>query len=282
MTLVSTLSSEKSDSFAEAPPILQAENLEVVYHSVVKVLRGVSLEVKRGQIVALLGPNGAGKTTTLRAMTGLLFVHEGQITKGKVTFNGQNIKGKGPSDLVSQGLAQVMEGRRIFSDLTVEENLLAGAFSRKDRLKISEDIEAFFERFPILGQRRSQAAGYLSGGEQQMLAIARALICKPRLLLLDEPSLGLAPKIVTDVMGLIRDIRSEGVSILLVEQNAKVALELADHAFVMENGKVVLDGPAETLKNDKDVQEFYMGMGAGGRRNYREVKHYRRRKRWLS
>lgn len=269
-------------SASKSPPILKAQNLEVVYHSVVRVLRGVSLEVPQGGIVALLGPNGAGKTTTLRALTGLLFVHEGTITKGELSLFGEDIKGRSPSELVSMGLAQVMEGRRIFPDLSVEENLRAGAYSRRDQGAVQGEIRGIYERFPILGERRGQSAGYLSGGEQQMLAIARALLAKPKVLLLDEPSLGLAPKIVMEVMALIRQIRDEGVSVLLVEQNARVALDLADYAYVMENGKVVLDGPAGDLAQDKDIQEFYMGVGAGGAHNYRDVKHYRRRKRWLS
>jgi branched-chain amino acid transport system ATP-binding protein len=262
-------------------PILQVNNLETVYHSVVRVLRGVSIEVPAGGIVALLGPNGSGKTTTLRAITGLLDIHDGRITKGDVTFDGTPLKGLEPDAIVRKGIAQVLEGRRVFAELTVEENLASGAWGA-DRSHIAADMERWYARFPILGERRKQQAGYLSGGEQQMLAISRALMSRPRLLLLDEPSLGLAPRIVADVTALIREINATGVSILLVEQNAAVALALASRAYVLETGRIVLDGTSEELLADKDIQEFYLGMGGDGRRSYRDVKHYRRRKRWLS
>ncbi len=261
--------------------MLKLENVEVVYHSVVLVLRSVSIEVPEGAIVALLGPNGAGKTTTLRAITGLLDVHEGRVTKGSITHRGTSLLGLRADTIVDRGIAQVMEGRRIFSDLTVEENLRAGAY-RAPRQQITSDLDRFYTRFPILGERRKQAAGYLSGGEQQMLAIARALMSRPQLLLLDEPSLGLAPKIQADVASLIREINDDGVGILLVEQNARMALDLASHGYIMETGKVVLDGDAETLRADKDIQEFYLGVGADTGHSYRQVKLYRRRKRWLS
>ncbi len=261
--------------------MLQVGNLEVVYHSVVLVLKGVSLEVPDGGIVALLGPNGAGKTTTLRAITGLLDVHHGKVMKGKVTWGGDDLLGKRADAIVRGGIAQVMEGRRILADLTVEENLRAGAYGR-DRAAIRDEIAGFYERFKILGDRRHQQAGYLSGGEQQMLAIARALIAKPKLLLLDEPSLGLAPKMQQDVARLIAEINAGGVGILLVEQNAAMALDLAKHGYVMENGKVVLDGSADELKSDKDIREFYLGLGTDAAKSYRHVKLYRRRKRWLS
>ena len=262
--------------------MLQVANLEVVYHSVVRVLHGLSLEVSEGEIVALLGPNGAGKTTALRAITGLLRIHEGRVTKGHVRF-GDHVLSELPAEqIVSLGIAQVMEGRRILAEISVEDNLLAGAYS-STRDAIKNDLERYYERFPILAERRKQAAGYLSGGEQQMLAIARALMSRPKVLLLDEPSLGLAPKIVQDVANLIREIRdNDGVSILIVEQNASVALDLADRGYILENGRVVLDGTAETLKNDPDIQEFYLGLGSETETNYREVKRYRRRKRWLS
>ncbi len=234
-----------------------------------------------GGIVALLGPNGAGKTTTLRAITGLLPIHEGRITKGSVRLGDREATGLDPEAVVRRGVAQVMEGRRIFDDLTVEENLRVGGWASTPAV-VREDLERWYDRFPVLRERRRQAAGYLSGGEQQMLAIARALMSRPRLLLLDEPSLGLAPKVLADVAELIRSINADGVGILLVEQNAHVALSLADHAYVMENGRVVLDGPAEELKEDDDVQEFYLGLGGQGAKSYREVKRYRRRKRWLS
>jgi branched-chain amino acid transport system ATP-binding protein len=261
--------------------VLDVANLEVVYHSVVLVLKGVSLQVPDGRIVALLGPNGAGKTTTLRAITGLLDVHHGKVMKGRVAYGGSDLLAKRADAIVHGGIAQVMEGRRILADLTVEENLRAGAYGR-DRAGTRDDIAKFYERFPILGERRHRQAGYLSGGEQQMLAIARALIAKPKLLLLDEPSLGLAPKLQQDVARLIAEINRDGVSILLVEQNATMALDLAHHGYIMENGKIVLDGDAQTLKADKDIREFYLGLGSEGARSYREVKLYRRRKRWLS
>jgi branched-chain amino acid transport system ATP-binding protein len=261
--------------------VLDVANLEVVYHSVVLVLKGVSLRVPDRGIVALLGPNGAGKTTTLRAITGLLDVHHGKVTKGKVAFAESDLLGKRADAIVRGGIAQVMEGRRILADLTVEENLRAGAYGRTSA-DTRREIDGFYGRFPILGERRHQQAGYLSGGEQQMLAIARALLAKPRLLLLDEPSLGLAPKLQQEVAKLIAKINEDGVAILLVEQNAALALDLAQHGYIMENGKVVLDGSASELKSDKDIREFYLGIGGHAARSYRDVKLYRRRKRWLS
>lgn len=261
--------------------MLTVANLEVVYHSVVLVLDGVSLKVPEGEIIALLGPNGAGKTTTLRAISGLLDVHDGDITKGTITWNGEDLTVKEPEDIVRSGVAQVMEGRRIFPDLTVEENLRAGAHSNPGPHN-DEDIQEFYERFEVLEERRDQKAGYLSGGEQQMLAIARALMSRPKLLLMDEPSLGLAPMIVERVGELIRELRDDGMTILLVEQNAAMALELADYGYVMENGKIVRDGTTEELLQDEDIQEFYLGVGGEEGKSYRDVKHYRRRKRWLS
>ncbi len=261
--------------------LLEVEGLEVVYHSVMLVLKGVSLRVPERGVVALLGPNGAGKTTTLRAITGLLAIHEGQITKGTVRFAGSSLRGVGPARRVGRGLAQVMEGRRVFADLTVEENLRAGAWG-VPASRAQEAIDGFYERFPVLAERRHRLAGYLSGGEQQMLAIARSLVSRPRLLLLDEPSLGLAPRLVGQVARLIGEIRDSGVAVLLVEQNAEVALELADHGYVMESGRIVLDGSPEELRADKDVQEFYLGLGAGEGGGFKDVKRYRRRRRWLS
>jgi branched-chain amino acid transport system ATP-binding protein len=262
--------------------MLEVANIEVVYNGVMLVLKGVSLRVPEGEVVALLGPNGAGKTTLLRALTGLLDIHDGEITKGSATWKGHDLGAMSASDIVSAGIAQVMEGRRILPELTVEENLRAGAFIRSDG-EISDDVDRFCQRFPVLGERRDRTAGYLSGGEQQMLAIARALMARPRLLLLDEPSLGLAPQIVENVASLIREINEDGVSILLVEQNARVALDLASHGYIMENGKIVLDGTTEELKSDRDVREFYLGGGEDDERtSYRDVKLYRRRKRWLS
>ena len=261
--------------------MLEIANLEVVYHSVVLVLRGVSLRVPEGKIVALLGPNGAGKTTALRAITGLLPLHDGKITKGLITLDGESLRRSRADQIVAAGVSQVMEGRRVFADLSVDENLMCGA-NHRPRIEARRDADAFYERFPMLAERREAQAGYLSGGEQQILAIARALMGKPRLLLLDEPSLGLAPKIVREVAALIREINSEEhVSILLVEQNATLALELSDYGYVLENGKIVIDGPSEELKGDQDVQEFYLGVG-DKQESYRDVKLYRRRKRWLS
>jgi branched-chain amino acid transport system ATP-binding protein len=261
--------------------LLEISNLEVVYNDVVAVLRGISLRVPDGQIVALLGPNGAGKTTTLRAVCGLLDLHDAEATKGAVVYDGANLLAMKPEAVVGAGVVQVMEGRRIFADLTVEENLRAGAHTRHDSGHHGE-IEAFMERFPVLGERRHQIAGYLSGGEQQMLAIGRALLVNPSLLILDEPSLGLAPHIVGEVAQVIREVRDRGVSVLLIEQNAALALELADYGYVMENGKIVLDGEPDELSGDPDFQEFYLGIGAEGRRSYADVKLYRRKKRWLS
>ncbi|MFW6067796.1 MAG: ABC transporter ATP-binding protein [Myxococcota bacterium] len=261
--------------------MLEVHNLEVVYHSVVLVLKGVSLEVPEGRIVALLGPNGAGKTTTLRAISGLLDVHDGSITKGSVTVAGKHLRGLRADEVVRLGVTQVMEGRRVLGELTVEENLRAGAYSAS-RAEQRREIERHYERFPLLAERRRQQAGYLSGGEQQMLAIARALVSRPRMLLLDEPSLGLAPKVVARVADIIRQVNEDGVGILLVEQNASMALDLASYGYVMENGKIVTDGSAAELREDEDIQEFYLGIGREGHRSYRDVKLYRRRKRWLS
>jgi branched-chain amino acid transport system ATP-binding protein len=262
-------------------PLLSVRNLEVVYSDVILVLRGVSLEVGPGRIVALLGANGAGKTSVLRAITGLLPLHRGRITKGSVTLGGTPITSATAPAIVRHGLAQVMEGRRIFTDLTVEENLRAGGFTCPDRAALQAGLDRAYTLFPQLVERRTQLAGYLSGGEQQMVAIGRALMSSPRLLLLDEPSLGLAPKIVAQIRDLIVRINAEGTAVLLVEQNAAMALSIAHTGYVLEHGKVVRDGTAAELSQDKDVQEFYLGGGTGeGRRNYRDVKTYRRRKRW--
>jgi branched-chain amino acid transport system ATP-binding protein len=265
---------------APADPILRVTNVEVVYSDVILVLRGISLEVGRGQVVALLGANGAGKTTLLRAITGLLPLHRGQITKGSVAFDGTSITGLDPAKIVRRGVSQVMEGRRIFAELTVDENLKAGSFTRRDRSEIATSYERVMELFPALGPRRKSTAGYLSGGEQQMVAIGRALMAAPRLLLLDEPSLGLAPIIVEQIKQIITDINSQGTSVLLVEQNATMALSIADYGYVMEHGHVVKDGPGEALLADKDIQEFYLGVSEAGRRSFRDVKTYRRKKRW--
>jgi len=260
-------------------------NLEVVYNDVILVLRGLSIEVPDGKIVALLGANGAGKTTTLRAISGLLDVHEGDITKGSVTWNGEQITHKNPADIVTSGITQVMEGRRVFAELTVDENLQTGAFTNGDKELVKETYDKTMEMFPVLYERRDQTAGYLSGGEQQMLAIGRALMANPKLLILDEPSLGLAPLLVEQIRDIVVDINKSGVSVLLIEQNAAMALSIADYGYIMENGKIVLDGEAEKLRNDEDVQEFYLGLHtdeSGERKSFKDVKHYKRRKRWLS
>ncbi len=260
--------------------MLELANLEVAYHGVVRVLHGVSLSVPDGAVVALLGPNGAGKSTTLRAITGLLDLHEGAITRGTIRWNGAELGGLRPDAIVRAGVGQAMEGRRVFADLTVQENLLAGGWSL-DRVERRDALEAAWARFPRLAERRQQAAGYLSGGEQQMLALARALVGRPRLLLLDEPSLGLAPRVVVEVADMIRELHADGLSILLVEQNAALALSLAQHACILESGRVVKEGPAAELAGDDDVREFYLGIGGEGARDYRSVKRYRRRRRWL-
>jgi branched-chain amino acid transport system ATP-binding protein len=263
--------------------MLAVSNLEVVYNDVILVLRGISLEVPDGQIVALLGANGAGKTTTIRAITGLLDVHEGDITKGQIFFDGDDITHLDPAERVRRGISQVMEGRRIFAEMTVEENLRAGAYTNKDRKAVEEAYQRVMTLFPRLADRRRSIAGYLSGGEQQMLAIGRALMQSPRLLILDEPSLGLAPRLVQQIKEIIVEINQQGTSVLLIEQNAIMALSIAHHGYIMETGKMVMDGPPEKLLKDEDVKEFYLGLHAGGeKKSFREVKHYKRRKRWLS
>lgn len=263
--------------------MLEVANLEVVYNEVILVLRGLSIDVPDGRIVALLGANGAGKTTTVRAISGLLDVHGGDITKGSVTFNGKEISRAKPSHIVDGGITQVMEGRRVFAELTVDENLTTGAFTVRNRETNAAARERVMELFPILGDRRRQTAGYLSGGEQQMLAIGRALMADPKLLILDEPSLGLAPQLIEQIRDIIVEINRQGVSVLLIEQNAMMALSIADYGYVMESGKVVMDGAPKTLLEDEDVQEFYLGLhGEGERKSFKDVKHYKRRKRWLS
>jgi branched-chain amino acid transport system ATP-binding protein len=268
-------------SSSDASPILAVSNLEVVYDDVIQVLKGVSLSVPEGSIVALLGANGAGKTTLLRALTGLLDVHEGEVTKGSVTFAGRRIHHLPPTKIAALGMKQVLEGRRIFAELTVEENLRVGGHVAPRSIRTN--LERVYGLFPILAQRRKRTAGYLSGGEQQMLAMGRALMSEPRCLLLDEPSLGLAPLIVQQIRDLIVEINAGGTTVLLVEQNAAMALAIAEHGYVMENGKIVMDKPSKELLADSDVREFYLGLGAeGGAKSFREVKHYKRRKRWLS
>lgn len=266
--------------------MLKLNNIEVVYSDVILVLRGVSLEVGEGKIVSLLGANGAGKTTTLRSISGLLHSQQGQVTRGSIEFNGERIDNLPADEIVRRGIVQVLEGRPLFEHLTVEENLLCGALSRPGSLQgkeIQQDLERVYHFFPRLRDFRKRTSGYLSGGEQQMVVIGRAVMAKPKLMLLDEPSLGLAPILVQEIFKIIRQINEEsGVSILLVEQNANVALRAADYAYVMETGRVVLDGPASELAENADIKEFYLGLTqVGERKSYRDVKHYKRRKRWI-
>jgi branched-chain amino acid transport system ATP-binding protein len=267
---------------ARTDTALSVSNLEVVYNDVILVLRGVSIAVPSGKIVALLGANGAGKTTLLRAITGLLDVHRGRVTKGTVRLAGEDITRAEASSIVRAGLAQVMEGRRIFAELTVDENLRTGAFTRRDKAGVAESYQRAMDLFPVLQKRRRDTAGYLSGGEQQMLAIGRALMAEPTILLLDEPSLGLAPLVVEQIRDIIVQVNELGTSVLLVEQNATMALSIADEGYVLEHGRIVKDGPGKVLLEDKDIREFYLGMGEAGRRSFRDVKTYRRKKSWSS
>jgi branched-chain amino acid transport system ATP-binding protein len=269
----------------DAPrPLLAVNNIEVIYDHVILVLKGVSLQVPEGGIVALLGANGAGKSTTLKAISGLLRTERGDVTKGSIEFIGENIRRRDPSEVVRRGIVQVMEGRHVFEHLTVEENLLTGAYTQRDGRAIRRDLEKAYEYFPRLRERRGARAGYVSGGEQQMVAIGRALLAHPKLMLLDEPSMGLAPMLVQEIFEIVSRLnREEGVSVLLAEQNALAALRFADYAYVMENGRVVLDGDRKTISENEDIKEFYLGLsGVGQRKSYRDVKHYKRRKRWLS
>ena len=270
---------------APADAVLEVNNIEVIYNKAVQVLRGLSLTVPRGSIVALLGSNGAGKSTTLKTVSGLLGLENGELTRGEVRFDGQPVGALRPHELVRAGLFHVMEGRRVFEDLTVEENLVSATYALTGRVERTKpDFDLVYEYFPRLFERRNGLAGYLSGGEQQMLAIGRALIARPKLILLDEPSLGLAPLLVENIFEIIARINAEQkVSMLLVEQNASVALAVAHYGYIMETGKVVTDGPAEKLAADDDVREFYLGVGGGGEtKSFRDIKHYKRRKRWLS
>ena len=269
---------------ASSQTLLTVNNIEVIYDHVILVLKGVSLEVPEGRIVTLLGANGAGKTTTLKAISNLLRVERGEVTKGSIEYRGQRVDRLNASALVRQGVIQVMEGRHPFGHLTCEENLLTGAYTRQDgRTALQRDLDMVYTYFPRLAERRHAMAGYVSGGEQQMMVIGRALMARPKLILLDEPSMGLAPQLVAEIFDIVARLnREEGVSFLLAEQNATVALRVADYGYVLENGRVVLDGDAETLRSNEDVKEFYLGLGTAGRRSYRDVKHYRRRKRWLA
>lgn len=265
--------------------MLNVNNIEVIYMDVIQVLRGVSLEVGDGKVVALLGANGGGgKTTTLKAISGLLKTEEGKVTDGSIDFDGKRIDKYDPEDIAAMGISQVMEGRRVFEHLNVEENLLIGAHSRKSWVEIKKDMGMVFEYFPKLRNLRHQMSGYLSGGEQQMLVVGRALMARPKLILLDEPSLGLSPLLVEEIYEIIQRINTEQrTSMLLVEQNAIAALNIAGYGYIMENGKIVLDGPAEKLRDNEDVKEFYLGLSSvGSKKSYREVKHYKRRKRWLA
>jgi len=265
-------------------PLLAVNNIEVIYDHVILVLKGVSLSVPQGGIVALLGANGAGKTTTLKAISNLLRAERGDVTKGSVEFAGERVQHLTPNDLVKRGVIQVMEGRHCFEHLTVEENLMTGAYTRTEgAAAVQQDLEMVYSYFPRLKERRTSQAGYTSGGEQQMTAIGRALMSRPKLVLLDEPSMGLAPQLVEQIFEIVKRINEEeGVSILLAEQNTNVALKYARYGYILENGRVVMDGEASALRENEDVKEFYLGLSASGRKSYRDVKHYKRRKRWLA
>jgi branched-chain amino acid transport system ATP-binding protein len=273
-------------SATDKPPekFLSVNNIEVVYSSVILVLKGVSLSVPKGGIVALLGANGAGKTTTLKAISNLLHAERGEVTKGAIEFDGAQVHKLSPNDLVQRGCIQVMEGRRCFAHLTVEENLLTGAFTRRDgKAAVAADLELVYSYFPRLKERRESTAGYTSGGEQQMTAVGRALMSRPKMILLDEPSMGLAPQIVEEIFEIVKNLNGkEGVSFLLAEQNTNMALKYASYGYILENGRVVMDGEAKALRENEDVKEFYLGVAEGKRKSFRDVKHYKRRKRWLA
>ena len=279
---------QKTNTSAEAadqpPPILSINNIEVIYDHVILVLKGVSLVVAEGGVVALLGANGAGKTTTLKAISNLLSAERGEVTKGSILFNGQEVHDQSPNILVKRGCIQVMEGRHCFEHLTVEENLLTGAYTRRgDNAGIRSDLDLVYTYFPRLKDRRDTLAGYISGGEQQMCAIGRALMSRPKMMLLDEPSMGLAPQLVEEIFEITSRLNIEqGVSLLLAEQNTNMALRYAQYGYILENGRVVLDGKAETLRENEDVKEFYLGVAGENRKSFRDVKHYKRRKRWLA
>jgi branched-chain amino acid transport system ATP-binding protein len=264
--------------------MLTLNNIEVIYDKVILVLKGVSLGVREGGITTLLGANGAGKTTTLKAISGLLRTERGEVVQGSIELGEERIDRLAPFEVVARGVVQVFEGRRVFENLTVDENLIAGAHSRRDYAAVRVSIERVYDSFPALKERRHQSAGYLSGGEQQMLVIGRALMSNPRVILLDEPSLGLAPMLVEEIFRIVQRLnREQKLTVLLVEQNATLALAIADHGYVMENGRIVLDGTADQLRDNADIKEFYLGLTQlGARKSYRDVKHYKRRKRWLS
>ncbi|CUA97431.1 ABC transporter ATP-binding protein [Pannonibacter indicus] len=275
---------QASSPAAASSPILSVNNIEVIYDHVILVLKGVSLTVPEGGIVALLGANGAGKTTTLKAISNLLRAERGDVTKGSITFKGDQVQGLSPNDLVRRGCIQVMEGRHCFGHLTIEENLLTGAYTRRDGAgAIRADLEMVYNYFPRLRERRRSQAGYTSGGEQQMCAIGRALMSRPRMILLDEPSMGLAPQLVEEIFEIVKQLNGEqGVSFLLAEQNTNIALRYATYGYIVESGRIVLDGEAKALRENEDVKEFYLGVGGEGRKSFRDVKHYKRRKRWLA
>jgi branched-chain amino acid transport system ATP-binding protein len=278
------MTSAASATNATSEKFLSVNNIEVVYSSVILVLKGVSLSVPKGGIVALLGANGAGKTTTLKAISNLLHAERGEVTKGTILFDGEQVHRLSPNDLVTRGCIQVMEGRRCFAHLTVEENLLTGAFTRRDgKGAVAADLELVYSYFPRLKERRASTAGYTSGGEQQMCAVGRALMSRPKMILLDEPSMGLAPQIVEEIFEIVKDLNGkEGVSFLLAEQNTNMALKYATYGYILENGRVVMDGDAKMLAENADVKEFYLGISEGRRKSFRDSKHYRRRKRWLA
>jgi branched-chain amino acid transport system ATP-binding protein len=269
---------------ARAAPLLSVKNIEVIYDRVILVLKGVSLDVPKGGIVALLGANGAGKTTTLKAISNLLRAERGDVTKGKILFDGAEVQHLSPNELVRRGCIQVMEGRHCFGHLTIEENLLTGAFTRRDgKAAIKRDLDIVYNYFPRLAERKHSMSGYTSGGEQQMCAIGRALMSRPKMILLDEPSMGLAPQIVEEIFTIVKDLNEkEGVSFLLAEQNTRMALQCAYYGYILENGRVVMDGGAGALAANEDVKEFYLGIFEGRRKSFRDSKHYRRRKRWLT
>jgi branched-chain amino acid transport system ATP-binding protein len=275
---------QETETQQQGETLISVNNIEVIYNHVILVLKGVSLTVPKGGITALLGGNGAGKTTTLKAISNLLHSERGEVTKGSIEYRGEKVQGLNPSDLVKRGVIQVMEGRHCFEHLTIEENLMTGAYTRGDgSAAVKRDLEMVYSYFPRLKERRGSQAGYTSGGEQQMCAIGRALMSRPETILLDEPSMGLAPQLVEEIFEIVKDLNErEGVSFLLAEQNTNVALRYAHYGYILESGRVVMDGEAAALRENEDVKEFYLGLSTEGRRSYRDVKHYKRRKRWLS
>jgi branched-chain amino acid transport system ATP-binding protein len=283
MANVAALDRKPAAPLADEKPVLSVNNIEVIYDHVILVLKGVSLTVPKGGIVAILGANGAGKTTTLKAISNLLHAERGEVTKGSIEFEGQRIESLSPNELVKRGCIQVMEGRHCFGHLTIEENLLTGAYTRRDgSAAIKRDLEMVYAYFQRLRERRNSMAGYTSGGEQQMCAIGRALMSRPKMILLDEPSMGLAPQIVEQIFEIVKDInQKEGVSFLLAEQNTNMALRYATYGYIMETGRIVMDGHAKDLRENEDVKEFYLGVAGGDRKSFKEVKSYKRRKRWL-